>query len=451
MNIVSVAKNIGDDKIQSSLPNPGYIRRFLDKINLFIKSDKYSLIAEPMLELCNYVYNNKIPDALYWLCIIVLLVWIIGIGLMGFFFSTIVTNKTDPTSASEFSKIIYSWFHATISFVLLLYIIIKTESFKQKYNVKLITVGGVNQTPPAEISATISTKVPDAVKVKNKYTDWFIQRLVDFIIILTTIPHDIRQNFEQIYNSITSKFDTGFDGANYQTQINLGVAFKLVVAHFPSILFFVVLTSVVSMIKAYHKILCGNSNSGVIIDWQFKFIDIVIYAIFRIVAFIILIMSISGGDKSLLTRVALAIFYFTLVYLIIRFILLLYENMFSNTIVSLYKWDIRDSDCTSNTSGPTGNWILDPAVRQQVKNEQNLKNPNKFTNDIFSLIFNILVVIFLSAVSIISASAIFTITTDEGKEAFTKILKVSSELGYRTMHTQPSIILQQETQLSKSK
>jgi hypothetical protein len=296
MDIVSVEKKIGDDKIQSSLSKPGYIRRFLDKINLFIvfiKSD-IIIIAEPMLEFWNYVYNNKKNNALYWLCIIVLLVWIIGIGLMGFFFSTIVTNKTDPTSASEFSKIIYSCFHATISFVLLLYIIIKTESFKQKYNVKpiikynvkLITVGGANEKPPAETSAIISTKVQDDVKVKNKFTDWLIQRLVDFINILTTIPHDIRQNFEQIYNSITSKFDTGFDGANYQTQINLGVAFKLVVAHFPSILFFVVLTSVVSMIKAYHKILCGNSNSGVIIDWQFKFIDIVIYAISTSVSYV---------------------------------------------------------------------------------------------------------------------------------------------------------------------
>ena len=245
------------------------------------------------------------------------------------------------------------------------------------------------------------------------------------------IPINIRKDFE----NLISKFKTlEYDGIKYQNEINLGVMFKLVVAHFPIIIFLVVLTSIVSMIKAFHKILCGNTNSGVVIDWPFKIIDIVMYAIFRIVGLIILVKNVFNNKKI---TFLLSIFYFTAVYLIIRFVLLLYENMFSNTIISLYKWDIRESKCNINSSNENGDWRFDPKERENVRTQQNLKDSSKLTNDVLSLIFNILIILFLSGISIVSASSLIVFSYDATLKL---LLDETTTIGRKTINTTPAII-----------
>ena len=222
-------------------------------------------------------------------------------------------------------------------------------------------------------------------------------------------------------------------GDTYKTQINLGVMFRLVVAHFPIIIFLIVFTSIVAMIKAYHKILCGNASMSVIIDWPFRIIDIVIYAVFRLFGFIIILCNLVAPTRRL--TMLLFIFYFTAVYLIIRFILLLYENTFSNTIVSLYKWDIRETDCNTNNSGQTGNWILDSNTRKEVKAKQNAADPFKLTNDVFSLIFNILIILFLSGISIMSVCLLIIYSDPNTLNA---LLKLTTQVGYRTVTAKPN-------------
>jgi hypothetical protein len=245
------------------------------------------------------------------------------------------------------------------------------------------------------------------------------------------IPINIRKDFE----NLISKFNTlEYDGIKYQNEINLGVMFKLVVAHFPIIIFLVVLTSIVSMIKAFHKILCGNTNSGVVIDWPFKIIDIVMYAIFRIVGLIILVKNFFNNKEI---TFLLSIFYFTAVYLIIRFVLLLYENMFSNTIISLYKWDIRESECNINSSNENGDWRFDPKERENVRTQQNLKNSSKLTNDVLSLIFNILIILFLSGISIVSASSLIVFSYDPMLKL---LLDETTTIGRKTINTTPYIV-----------
>jgi hypothetical protein len=248
--------------------------------------------------------------------------------------------------------------------------------------------------------------------------------------LLLSIPINIR---EDVTKFIT-KFDTPENvGDIYRTQINLGVMFRLVAAHFLIIIFLIVFTSIVAMIKAYHKILCGNANMSVIIDWPYRIIDIVIYAVFRILGFFIILFNVAN-PKGELSPSIMHIFYFTAVYLIIRFILLLYENMFSNTIISLYKWDIRENDCNTNNSDMNGNWILDSNARKKVKDKQNLKDSYKLTNDVFSLIFNILIILFLAGISILSVCLIYIYSDNETLKA---LLELTTKIGRSTVTATP--------------
>ena len=111
--------------------------------------------------------------------------------------------------------------------------------------------------------------------------------------------------------------------------------------------------------------------------------------------------------------------------------------MFSDTIVSVYKWDIRETDCNTNNYGQTTNWILDPDARQHVKSLQNNADTSKtkHANDVFSLIFNILVILFLSGISIMSVVLLAIHSYD--KELLDKLLRVTNEIGYKTKNEEP--------------
>ena len=346
-------------------------------------------------------------------------IWIAGIIGMIIMYVKINTYKDDYVSGSNLFKTIYAICHGVISIILLLYIIIKSHSFYREptYTGTMSTVNINIADPPKNI-------IKGGSKADSRY-------LGKFIDILTNMPTNIRNDVK----NIIEKFNNlEYDGENYKTQVNLGVMFKLVVAHCPIIVFLIVLTSIVSMIKAYHKILCGNTKTGVVIDWYFKLIDIVMYAIFRIIGFFIILMNIFKWQSQFPNTMSffLYIFYFTAIYLIIRFILLLYENMFSDTIVSLYKWDIRESDCNTDNYGQTGNWILDPDARKQVKEHQITedKSKSKLTNDVFSLIFNILIILFLSGISIMSVYILFIYSDPNTLSA---LLKLTTHIGYRTV------------------
>ena len=348
-------------------------------------------------------------------------IWIAGIIGMIIMYVIINTYKDDYVSGSKLFKTIYAICHCVISIILVLYIIIKSHSF--------------NSEPTYTGSTTVIIANPPKTTMGGGSIadNWWLGRFID---ILTNMPAKIREDVE----NIIAKFNNlDYDGKNYTTQINLGVMFKLVVAHCPIIVFLIVLTSIVSMIKAYHKILCGNTNTGVVIDWYFKLIDIVMYAIFRIIGLFIIGMNIFKWQKQFpyTMSVFLFIFYFTAVYLIIRFILLLYENMFSNTIVSLYKWDITESDCNTDNYGRTGNWILDPVARKQVKEHQITEDTSKskLTNDVFSLIFNILIILFLSGISIMSV-CILVIYSDP--ITLNELLKQTTLIGYKTVTMKPN-------------
>ena len=371
---------------------------------------RLSLLLSKFYEIINPISGIIIANT------IMFFIWIAGIIGMIIMYVKINTYKDDPISGSKLFKTIYAICHYVISIILLLYIIIKSDSFY------------------SEPTYTGSTTVIIADPPKNTMGGGSIadnRYLGRFIDILTNMPLTIRDDVK----NIIAKFNNlEYDGENYKTQINLGVMFKLVVAHCPIIVFLIVLTSIVSMIKAYHKILCGNTNSGVVIDWYFKLIDIVIYAIFRIIGFFIICMNIFNRKMPNTLSLFLYIFYFTAVYLIIRFILLLYENTFSNTIVSLYKWDIRETDCNTNNSDMSGNWILDPNARKQVKDKQNRADSNKLTNDVFSLIFNILIILFLSGISIISV-CLLCIYSDH--ITLNTLLKQTTLIGYKTVTTKP--------------
>jgi hypothetical protein len=336
--------------------------------------------------------------------------WIIGIALMIYYYVIIATYKDDPNSGSKLFKTIYAICHCIISVLLLLYVFVRTCSF---IKVKPRPVDPKDDTRSNMGGGSISDNSFDI--------------LVSFLI---AIPINIR---EQIKNFLDKFNNLDYDGNVYITQINLSIMFKLVVAQFPIIIFLIVFTSIVSMIKAYQKILCGNANLDLIIDWPYRIIDIIMYAIFRIVGLFVTIMNFFHPESP--QPVWMSIFYFTAIYLIIRFILLLYENLFSDTIVRLYKWDIRETDCGTNNSGETGNWILDPQKRVKVRNQQNLANSNKLTNDVFSLIFNILIILFLSGISIISV--ILLVMYSEEK-ALKLISIITHTIGYRTVTIEPA-------------
>lgn len=382
--------------------------------------ESFALFITKFYEIINPISGIIIANT------IMFFIWIAGIIGMIIMYVKINTYKDDPISGSKLFKTIYAICHCVISIILLLYIIIKSDSFNR-------------ETTDTGIMSTVSNADPpkNTIKGGSIADNPFLGRFID---ILTNMPLTIRKDVKNIIDKFNN---LDYDGENYKTQINLGVMFKLVVAHCPIIVFLMVLTSIVSMIKAYHKILCGNTNSGVVIDWYFKLIDIVMYAIFRIIGLFIIGINIFNWEMPNIFNweipntlsFFLAIFYFTAVYLIIRFILLLYENMFSNTIVGLYKWDIRETDCNTNNYGQTGNWILDPEARKQVKEVQNKDDKSKLTNDVFSLIFNILIILFLSGISIMSVCLLFiysdTITLNT-------LLKQTTLIGYKTVTTKPN-------------
>jgi hypothetical protein len=410
-------------------------------------------LSSLMYSLSTRVMNSNNNFIIKFIFITIFFTWLFGILAMSVPYIKITEYKLDPNSGSKFFKDMYAGCHCTISIILLLYIIVKSESFNNKHSSGPDQTKGPDQrggTPPeqaptenageatanagtteatasnAGTEANAGTAAPAAAS--NTFDNrWF----ASFVILLMNIPINIRKDFE----NLISKFKTlEYDGIKYQNEINLGVMFKLVVAHFPIIIFLVVLTSIVSMIKAFHKILCGNTNSGVVIDWPFKIIDIVMYAIFRIVGLIILVKNVFNNKKI---TFLLSIFYFTAVYLIIRFVLLLYENMFSNTIISLYKWDIRESKCNINSSNENGDWRFDPKERENVRTQQNLKDSSKLTNDVLSLIFNILIILFLSGISIVSASSLIVFSYDATLKL---LLDETTTIGRKTINTTPAII-----------
>jgi hypothetical protein len=394
------------------------IKEFMQTSGAWLSSKMYEYSKERM--------NSNDNKGIMISCVLMFLLWIAGIIGMIYCYVTIALYKTDPNSGSKLFKDIYAGCHCAISIILLLYVIVKSESFNNKYinsDTVVIVKGGALE--PALYPVTIKKA---RLNFSDAFDKYIFKPLVSFLI---NIPINVREDFE----NLIAKFKTiDYDGIKYKNEINLGVMFKLVIAHCPIIIFLVVLTSIVSMIKAYHKILCGNTNSSVVIDWPFKLIDIVMYAIFRIVGLIILLKNFFSNQK---TTFLLSIFYFTAVYLIIRFVLLLYENMFSNTIVSLYKWDIRESDCTINKSNDNGTWIFDPIEREQVKTQQNLKNSNKLANDVFSLIFNILIILFLSGISIISAFSLFFFGD---KITLNLLLEETTEIGRKTINIDDKVI-----------
>ena len=388
-------------------------------------------------------------------------IWIAGIVGMVVAYLEIHTYKDDPLSGSELFKTLYAACHLVISIILLFYIFVKSYCFLK---------------PKTDSSTTDMTGGFSFRQAIMNGADGSFKIMLDFFL---SVPINIRTDIE----NIMEKFENiKYDGTNYKTQVNLTVMLKLVLAHCPIIIFLIVLTSIVSMIKAYHKILCGSANSGVI-EWYYRLVDIVIYAIFRIIGLLIilypinlkLVNSASAAVTNFVNRVfnynadavtyvanynavavavksaddthssstttyfsgLLGIFYFTALYLIIRFILLLYENMFSDTIVSVYKWDIRETDCNTNNYGQTTNWILDPDARQHVKSLQNDadKSKTKHANDVFSLIFNILVILFLSGISIMSVVLLAIHSYD--KALLDKLLRVTNEIGYKTKNEEP--------------
>jgi hypothetical protein len=384
-----------------------------------------AMLSSIMYRLSTGVMNSNDNYGIMISCVIIFLTWLGGIVAMIVAYIKITEYKPYPNSGSKFFKDIYAGCHCTISIILLLYVIVKSESFNNKYLKRPVRGGGA---PPEQAASENAREVPptnpdlDHVTIKK---DTISDVLKPLVFLLINIPITIRKDFE----NLISKFQSlEYDGIKYQNEINLGVMFKLVVAHFPVIIILVVLTSIVSMIKAYHKILCGNTNSSVVIDWPFKLVDIVMYAIFRIVGLIILLKNVFNSKKI---TFLLSIFYFTAVYLIIRFVLLLYENMFSNTIISLYKWDIRESDCNIKNSSENGDWRFDPIERERLKTQQNLNNSSKLTNDVFSLIFNILIILFLSGISIISA---FSLLVFSDNTTLNLLLEETTTIGRKTMN-----------------
>ena len=388
-------------------------------------------------------------------------IWIAGIVGMVVAYLEIHTYKDDPLSGSELFKTLYAACHLVISIILLFYIFVKSYCFLK---------------PKTDSSTTDMTGGVNFRQAIMNGADGSFKIMLDFFL---SVPINIRTDIE----NIMEKFENiKYDGTNYKTQVNLTVMLKLVLAHCPIIIFLIVLTSIVSMIKAYHKILCGSANSGVI-EWYYRLVDIVMYAIFRIIGLLIILHPINlklvnsasaavtnfvnhvfNNNADAVTYAAnydavavavksaddthssstttyfsglLGIFYFTALYLIIRFILLLYENMFSDTIVSVYKWDIRETDCNTNNYGQTTNWILDPDARQHVKSLQNDadKSKTKHANDVFSLIFNILVILFLSGISIMSVVLLAIHSHD--KALLDKLLRVTNEIGYKTKNEEP--------------
>lgn len=365
-------------------------------------------------------------------------IWIAGIVGMVVAYLEIHTYKDDPLSGSELFKTLYAACHLVISIILLFYIFVKSYCFLK----------------PKTDSSTTDTQVRGGGSgpYSMPIAEGSFKIMLDFFL---SVPINIRTDIE----NIMEKFENiKYDGTNYKTQVNLTVMLKLVLAHCPIIIFLIVLTSIVSMIKAYHKILCGSANSGVI-EWYYRLVDIVMYAIFRIIGLLIILhpigLKLVNSATAVVTHVVksaddthssttttyfsvlLGIFYFTALYLIIRFILLLYENMFSDTIVSVYKWDIRETDCNTNNYGQTTNWILDPDARQHVKSLQNDadKSKTKHANDVFSLIFNILVILFLSGISIMSVVLLAIHSYD--KALLDKLLRVTNEIGYKTKNEEP--------------
>lgn len=363
----------------------------------------------------NYIVRSyyDLKDHENWLILIpnalMICIWIAGIIGMIIMYVTIEARyQADPNSGSNLFKTIYSICHFVISIILFMYVCVKTTFFFD--SPKTSTPDTDKYPKPHSIGGGSG-----AFDVGKKVMD-----------LLLSIPVNIREDLTKFI----TKFDTLENvGDIYRTQINLGVMFRLVVAHFLIIIFLIVFTSIVAMIKAYHKILCGNANMSVIIDWPYRIIDIVIYAVFRIIGVIIILFNV-GSPKKGLSPSIMHIFYFTAVYLIIRFILLLYENMFSNTIISLYKWDIRENDCNTNNSDMSGNWILDSNARKKVKYNQNLKDSYKHTNDVFSLIFNILIILFLAGISILSVCLIYIYSANDTLKA---ILELTTKIGRSTV------------------
>ena len=225
-----------------------------------------------------------------------------------------------------------------------------------------------------------------------------------------------------MYNKVIldlSIFSISYDGKKYLSQIDMGVTFKLVVSHIPIMVFLLVITSVVAMIKAYHKIMCGNANSVVVIDWYFRLVDIVMYALFRLIGLVILVESL--WKNKILSPHLFPLFYLTLVYLIIRLLLLLYEELFSKTIVRLYNWQIIESGCTNY-------------------NDNETNNPNKLTNEVLSLIFNILIIVFLSSISIVSFIIICSLINNTNLELFNSVASVCSYVLYKTINPGPPAV-----------
>jgi len=366
-----------------------------------------------------YKHDNK---TIFFANALMICIWIAGIIGMIIMYVTIESRyKADPKSGSNLFKIIYSICHCVISIILVMYVIVKTYSFGKE----------PTKTDSSKTSTPASGIYPKQYSMGGGSGAFDVGKSV--LDLLLSIPINIRRDVTKFIE----KFDTLENvGNTYNSQINLGVMFRLVVAHFPIIIFLIVFTSIVAMIKAYHKILCGNANMSVIIDWPYRIIDIIIYAVFRILGVFIICYNFGRPNKPVTAPLIMPIFYFTAVYLIIRFILLLYENMFSNTIISLYKWDIRETDCNTNNSDMSGNWILDSQARKRVKDRQNSEDSYKLTNDVFSLIFNILIILFLVGISILSVCLLYIYSEHTTLSA---LLALTTKIGRSTVTVMPIV------------
>jgi hypothetical protein len=365
-----------------------------------------------------YKHDNK---PIFFANALMICIWIAGIiGMIIMYVTIELRYKADPKSGSNLFKIIYSICHCVISIILVMYVSVNTHSFDKE---PTKTDSSKTSTPDIKVDSNQDSMGGGSVSDCGK-------KVMD---LLLSIPINIRTDVTKFIE----KFDTLENvGNTYNSQINLGVMFRLVVAHFPIIIFLIVFTSIVAMIKAYHKILCGNANMSVIIDWPYRIIDIIIYAVFRILGVFIIFYNFFRPNKPVKAPLIMPIFYFTAVYLIIRFILLLYENMFSNTIISLYKWDIRETDCNTNNSDMSGNWILDSNARKEVRARQNSKDSYKLTNDVFSLIFNILIILFLAGISILSVCLLYIYSEHTTLSA---LLALTTKIGRSTVTAMPIV------------
>lgn len=410
----------------------------LEMLNEFTLEKPNVNVSEKVLEGLILVIDKLQPVVFPIGSILVVITWIVGIVTMPIYFSRLSDKSINKAVHGNFSKNIYVGLHSTISLILMCYILIKFCTARTPTKDALIIIeeaehgiATATATAKAKAQANViaranaTTRANATAKTKEKESPQQLSYstfLFNFLMFINNIPN-IVSHFITMYNKVIldlSIFSISYDGKKYLSQIDMGVTFKLVVSHIPIMVFLLVITSVVAMIKAYHKIMCGNSNSVVIIDWYFRLVDIVMYALFRLIGLVILGESLCLKNKIFSPHL-FPLFYLTLVYLILRLLLLLYEELFSKTIVRLYNWQITESGCTNY-------------------NDNETNNPNKLTNAVVSLIFNILIIVFLSSISIVSLIIICSLINNTNLKLFNSVASVCSYVLYKTINPAPPAV-----------